>query len=1628
MNLEVFHPAVASWFAKSFPSATPPQIEAWPAIKQQRNTLIAAPTGSGKTLAAFLAAIDDLVRLGVEGRLDDTTHVVYVSPLKALSNDIQRNLQIPLEGIQHELRALGLPEVNIRTFVRTGDTSAADRTAMTKRPPHIVVTTPESLFILLTSEGGRRMLETTRTLIVDEIHAVVGDKRGSHLALSIERLEQLIKQHAQAEATIENSQPETNGLLFPSLEIRNPKSEIQNQKLVRIGLSATQRPIEEVARFLVGNANIDAAGTPDCVIVNSGHARQLDLAIELTESPVQAVMSGEVWDEVYDRLAQLIRQHKTTLVFVNTRRMAERVSRHLGERLGDENIAAHHGSLAREQRLVAEQRLKAGELSALVATASLELGIDIGDVNLVCQLGSTRSISSFLQRVGRSNHTVAGFPKGRIFPLSRDELVECAAIVDSVRRGELDRLSIPEMPLDILAQQIVAASAPEEWTEDGLFQMVKGAYPYRNLDREQFDSVIRMLAEGFSTKRGRRSAYLHHDAVNKRLRGRRGARLAAITSGGAIPDTADYAVVLEPSELVIGSVNEDFAIESLQGDIFQLGNASWRVLRVEQGKVRVEDAAGQPPSIPFWLGEAPGRTHELSVSVSRLREEVANRIEVSAGSAGILPAMSAERESSADGMLSGDLTNADRMSALPAGEPLNLQPATSFLVDEVGIIRAAAEQIVDYLAGAKIALGVMPSQDNLVLERFFDDSGSMQLVLHAPFGSRLNRAWGLALRKRFCRQFNFELQAAATEDAIVLSLGPTHSFPLEDVFHYLNSKTVRKLLCQALLDAPMWNIRWRWNVTRALAVLRRRGGKKIPAQLQRMNAEDLLTAVFPDQVACVENLGGGEREIPSHPLVDQTVKDCLEEAMDIEALEKLLASIERNEKHLFARDVIEASPLAQEILNARPYAFLDDAPLEERRTRAVQQRRWLDPQTAKDMGKLDQGAIDRVRDEAWPRVENADELHDALVELGFLTEREGEDWQVFFAELKADRRAAVLQVNAGSAGKRGPQPGSPDGVLVLPAMSAEREQSGNSTFEGDAANAGGTSTVADRKISAGDPATPAVPVKRLNLWVAAERLPQLRMVYPSASLEPPIVAPESYAQTEWSFETALVEILRGRLEGIGPATVASLVSSSGLTKAEIELGLLKLEAEGFVIRGQFSPGTTETEWSARRLLARIHSYTLNRLRQEIEPVSTADFMRYLLAWQKVAPEHQMEGPESVRAIIEQLEGFEAPAAAWEGELLPSRLVDYDPAWLDALCLSGEVVWARLTPPAASARINENGVERSRGAAPVRNTPIALLRRKNFAIWNSAFPEPSLNGLEFSETTRTVNEYLATRGASFFSDIVDGTKLLRGQVEESIGELVANGLVVSDSFAGLRALLTPSSRKTQAAAKRKHRQPVYEMSSAGRWSLLNRESDKLKFVEQQGQEAAEEIARILLRRYGVVFKRLLPREGITIPWRVLLRIYHRLEARGEIRGGRFVAGISGEQFALPEAVGMLRAKRRARTGAVDFDLRSPGTDESPTLGFASASSSGLGNNATESLISVSAADPLNLVGIITPGARITAFTSNRVLYHNGEPAAVLESGETKFLMETSRAMEWKAKAALLRKATPPLLRSYLRQRA
>ncbi|MEZ4272474.1 MAG: DEAD/DEAH box helicase [Myxococcota bacterium] len=879
MSRAAFHPCVEAWFRAHIGNPTSAQMDGWRAIQDGKHTLIAAPTGSGKTLAAFLSALNDLFCEALSGGLPDETRVLYISPLKALSNDIHKNLEAPLAGIRQALQDASLGDVLVTQAVRTGDTPPSQRQRMLRRPPHILVTTPESFYLLITSQLGRRCLSTVRTVIVDEIHALAGNRRGAHLALSLERLQAITAQPPQ-----------------------------------RIGLSATQKPISEIAHYLIGVR----PEQPPCAVIDTGHTRPIDLRIELPESPMEAVMANEVWEEIYNRLAMLIAEHRTTLIFVNTRRLAERITHNLNERVGAENITSHHGSLSTKIRHAAETRLKQGQLKALVATASLEMGIDIGEVDLVCQIGSTHAIASLLQRVGRSGHWHGGLSKGRLFPLSRDDLIECAALCRAVHAGDLDRLQVPEHPLDILAQQIVAASACDDWQAEDLFKLCTRASPYAHLSRRDFDNVVHMLADGFTTRRGRRGAHIHYDGVNDRIRGRRGARLAALISGGAIPENADYRVEVDPESTFVGTINEDFAIESMPGDIFQLGNNAWQILKVQNGVVRVRDAQGQPPTIPFWLGEAPARTDELSRAVSQLRSDVEDAL--------------------------GDQRRIDRAAAM--------------LAQDVSVSPEIATQIVDYLAATRDVLGVIPSQKNIVIERFFDEAGGMQMVIHSPFGGRINRGWGLALRKRFCRSFNFELQAAANEDAIVLSLGETHSFPLDDVFAFLDTKTVRDVLVQALLDAPMFQTRWRWNTNRALAVLRRRQGKKVPANIQRMEAEDLISVVFPDSLACLENIAG-ERQIPEHPLVQQTIKDCLIEAMDIDGLVALLGKIDRREIQCTAKDVPEPSPAAHEIINVRPYAFLDDAPLEERRTRAVILRRGLDTAKELDLGTDAEAIVSR---------------------------------------------------------------------------------------------------------------------------------------------------------------------------------------------------------------------------------------------------------------------------------------------------------------------------------------------------------------------------------------------------------------------------------------------------------------------------------------------------------------------------------------------------------------------------------------------------------------------------------------------------------------------------------------------
>ena len=1439
--IDEFHPLVRDWFRDRFGKPTPPQAAGWKEIARGRDTLIAAPTGSGKTLAAFLWSINQLIAPAETAQ--DHTQVVYISPLKALGNDIQKNLQEPLAEITRAGRLQGLPLQEIRTAVRSGDTPAAERQRMISRPPHILITTPESLYILLTAERSRQMLKRAHTVIVDEIHAVAGDKRGAHLALSLERLDALA-----------------------------------GRPLQRIGLSATQKPMEDIACLLVGTRRLRRDGTPECAIVDVGHKRELDLSIEVPDQELGPITSHGLWAEVYDRIVQQIQTHRTTLVFVHTRRLVERVAHQLTDRLGEGKVLAHHGSLSRKTRLEAEQKLKAAEVPVVVATASLELGIDIGHVELVCHIGAPRSIATLLQRVGRSGHWLGAVPKGILYPLTRDDLLQCAASVYAVRRGDLDRIGLVRQPLDVLAQQMVATVAsltpapkpgetlpllpeskpPPGIAEEDLWELVRGAYPFRDLSRREYEQVLHMLCEGVAPARGRRGAHIHRDRVNRMLRARRGARLVSITNGGAIPDTADYDVVESPTETFVGKVNEDFAIESLAGDIFLLGNTSWRIQRVASGKVWVVDAQGAPPTIPFWLGESPGRTLELSRAVSDVRESVARR--------------AAEAEA-------------------PDG----------WLQREAGVGPAGAEQIVAYVNETLAVLGCVPTVDRVVAERFFDESGGMQLVLHTPFGGRINRAWGLALRKRFCVNFDFELQAAATDDGIVISLTDRHSFPLDTVFSYLHPATVEQDLTQASLAAPMFTNRWRWNAARALAVERFSRGKKVPMQIQRMRAEDLLGAVFPDQVMCQDNRAGPV-SLPDHPLTRETMDNCLREAMDVDGFKETLIRLGRGEIATVAVETPAPSPMAHEILNANPYAFLDDAPLEERRARAVALRRTA-PDLAQGIGALSPEALAEVKSQAWPDIRDADELHDLLLTVILLPVREAAPWQRYAEELMEARRATTAR------------PVREDGS---------------------------------------------------SFYVAAERLSEAQAVLGTFHMDPAVTDPGAdHAAAETSAEEALRRVVQGWMEIAGPVTAAGLAARLGLSVESVERGLAALEVSGVVLQGRFSPGTAPdapVEWCERRLLSRIHRLTLGRLRREIHPVSATDFIRFLLRWQHVQPGSQLHGRDGIHQVIRQLQGMELPAPAWEQHVLAARMADYDPADLEHLCLAGIVTWGRLRrdtgapeddPDAARlwdaaplALRPANG--KTRRTTPTRSAPLAFVIREDLPHFldPEALDWRGLQGL--SAAARDVAAYLETHGASFLTDIARGTGHLTVRTERALWELVTRGQVTGDGIAGLRMLLTPElKRKDSRRGSRKG--SAGRAMPVGRWSLWRNEDPGA------ADAATETLARQLLQRYGVVFRELLARETRCPPWRLLLQAYRRMEARGEIRGGRFVGGFVGEQYALPDAVESMRSVRRLAP------------DTEPVM--------------------VSCTDPLNLVGILTPGPRVPVQSRQFIAYLNGAPVEI-----------------------------------------
>lgn len=1371
------HPLVRDWFLSKFGSPTEPQLKGWPEILAGHTTLISAPTGSGKTFAAFLACIDRLVKKSLHGKLNRQIEVLYVSPLKALSNDIQKNLMGPLSEIYELAAARGIKMEEIEVAVRTGDTPVRERQTMLKKPPHILVTTPESFYILLTAEKSRAMMLNIKTIIVDEIHAMANDKRGAHLALSLERLD--------------------------ALTAHRP---------IRVGLSATQKPIEKVAHFLSGN------NRPLPKIVNIGHRREMDLAIEVPNSELGAVASNEMWDEIYDRVAKLANENRSTLVFVNTRRLAERVAHHLAERLGEDKVAAHHGSLSRKLRLDAETKLKNGELKALVATASLELGIDIGFVDLVCQLGSPRSIAVALQRIGRAGHFRDAISKGRIFATTRDELLECAALTYGIHQGELDQLIIPEQPMDILAQQIVATCATGDWREDDLFALVKHAFHYDKLTREEFDSILEMLANGIAGSRGRYGAYLFRDKINGLVKSRRGSRLTAITSGGAIPDNGLFSVIAEPHGVMVGTLDEDFAVESNRGDIILLGTTSWKIIRIESasGRVLVEDAHGAPPSVPFWRGEAPARTIELSGLVAELRGKISDLLD-------------------------------DSVAAI------------KFLKTQCALDRMGAEQLVEYIAEGKKLLGAVPTQKTVIAERFFDESGGMQLIIHAPFGSRINKAWGLALRKRFCRSFNFELQAAATEDGLNIALAEQHSFPLGDVFNFLHPNTIKEVLIQAVLQSPLFQTRFRWDAMRALALVRFRNGKKVPPNILRMLSDDLLAAVFPDAAACQDNLGGRDIELPDHPLISETMKDALHEALDLEGLISVLNGILSGSIQCLAVDTPIPSVFSHEILNANPYAFLDDAPLEERRARAVEMRRVLPDSVLQEVGKLDPKAIEDVQQQSWPDVRNEDELQDVLQTLIACPETLIPTWQGYFDRLEGEGRAGLAVIHGS------------------------------------------------------------------RFWFAVDKKRTFLSLYPNAKLMTELKDIEKGTP---SYDEAMLAMVRGWMLHSGPTTGTELSQLLCLNLPDVEQALLKLETTGLILRGHFK-FSDQTEWCERRLLARIHRLTIGKLRKEIEPVTAAQFVNWLLVWQNLAKGTQLNGEHGLLEIIRKLQGFEIPANAWEEQILAKRIKDYDPDMLNRLCLSGVIGWGRLSPHPSM----EDTATKKR-IMPTSVAPITFfVREESDWMQNHKLEESNLNAL--SHVAKNIYAYLNQKGASFFVDIVRGVNHLKSEVETGLWELVAAGLITADNFDSLRALIDPNRR-----LNKKRRRRLIPRFSTGRWAILHNDASAPK------TQHTEALCWMLLKRYGVVFRDLLAREKNLPRWRDLLVVFRRLEDKGEIRGGRFVSGFLGEQFALPYAVDSLRNFRK--------------------------------RNQEFTSVKISAVDPLNLIGIILPGERVSAFSKKEVI--------------------------------------------------
>ncbi|HXN12770.1 MAG TPA: crosslink repair DNA glycosylase YcaQ family protein [Candidatus Acidoferrales bacterium] len=1404
--LDDFHPAVRAWFERRFDAPSRAQELGWPVIgaaidPSGFDVLLCAPTGSGKTLAAFMWAINGLVIDAARDALRDEVSVLYVSPLKALANDIRLNLEEPLHGVRDTGAESSLDLSRIRAGLRTGDTSASERTAMLRRPPHILVTTPESLFILLTSPKFREKLAGVRHVIVDELHALAGNKRGAHLALTLERLERFVTSRG-------NARPN------------------------RIGLSATLNPIEKLAGFLAGyEVTRDGARSPRPIkIVRADdRVREMDLQVIAPGPELGPLATHPHWEAMYDEVARLIGEHRTTLVFTLSRRHAERVALNLQKRLGTDAVMAHHGSLARSERLIAEQRLKRGELKAIVATASLELGIDVGAVELVCQLDTPKSISAAIQRIGRSGHSLGATPKGRFFALTTDDLLECGAAVRAIRRGHLDEVEIPMGCVDIAAQQIVAIAAEEdEISEADLLRVLRSAYNFGDLDAAKLRHLLEQLAAELPERVMGAAPKIFFDRVNARVRPRRSARLSAITSGGTIPEAGNYDVVIESEGRKVGDVEEDFAQESSRGDVFSLGSMPWQIQRSSRGRLMVEPAPGMAPTLPFWLTEAGGRSPAMSAEISDLRHEIWNRL---------------ERNESAE----------------------------EWLMDECAMSERAATQAADYVRRGVEALGAIPDDKTVVVERFFDGLGGTQIVIHTPFGIRLNRGLGLAIRKRLCQSFDFEIQASAIDDGVLLALNSRHSFPLDTLFSMLKARNARDVLIQAVLAAPMFEVRFRHVATRALAVMRSSRGKKVPAWIQRLRSQELLSSIFPGQQACFENRPGAI-ELPDHFVIQETIRECLEESTDLPRTIQLLEGIESSAIRTVAVDAIAPSVFAHRLLLAWDYSFLDDGERANRRSRTVTMNRGMaeDVFRKEDLSDLlSAEAVDAVVAEVTGRTagrkpRSRDESYELIRAHGSLTlaeveERVGEGARAMLAELDTEGRIARVSL-AGESVER---------IIV-----SEDKQIFAAAYDG---------------------------------------------------------GPND--------EAARAELVRRALKTSGPTTADEVATRLSIKMSAVEQSLAALEGQGAIFRGHFTRSDT-IQWCDRYNLERIHRMTLARVRAEIEPCADHEYAAFRLRWMHVGGTELPADQSGVATVLDQLSGIAATPEIWEHAILPARIAGYRPEMLDLVCMSGQMKWVAV--PGESVE----------GAHPASvPSRITFVARKA-----SLFVPHEVQAVEDAKQ-QAVLEALGAAGAQYLDEVAERANVSERDALSALWRMAAQGRVSNDNFAPLRMFADDrgAERALESVARRvttRHDAAVrarLKSSLAGRWSLM-----------RAGDDAgdARELALKLLERHGILAREMLGIESTHISWSEIAFELRRLEYGGAIRRGWFVRSLSGEQYALPEAVEMLHAARNLIP-------------------------------AREKPVALSAIDPANPYGVVIPGCGIAREAGNVIVLRGGRVVAGLQ---------------------------------------